>query len=272
VVHDHTSGARDVPEGLKRWAKMARYCVPGMSADRAIAVSDFVLERLVRVNLLPPGRTSRIWNSVEVPEALVPEDRRKARLRDLGLDPLRPVVGCASRATPEKGIKPLLLAFDRVWRDFPGREKPQLIYMGSGPAWDEFSRIREKLPSRDGITLAGYVPDAADVLGCVDVAVVPSLWEEAFGLAALEPMARGIPVIASRVGGIPEVIQEGETGLLVSAGDEEALAEAIAHLLTHPSLAEEFGRRGRDRALAAFSREKQVDALESLFREEMRRW
>lgn len=269
VVHDHSSGARVQPGPLKAWIKRAVHRLPGGAPDRVLAVSDFVARRLREVNGCPAEQVVRIWNSVDVPETLASPDRRAALLRAHGVDPDRPVVGCASRATRVKGVFELLRAFDRIWTGWSGAGRPQLLYMGDGPDLGALRDAWDALPSRDAMVLAGYTPAAAEVLGAVDVAVVPSLWEEAFGLAALEPLARGVPVVASRVGGIPEIVDHEESGLLVAPGDEEALAAAVTRLLADPVWARSLGERGRARALRDFDRPVQLDALEGLFRREM---
>ncbi len=263
VVHDHTSGARTPPAGMKRLMKAAFVRLPGVLADRVVAVSDFVATRKREVDLVPAARVRRIWNSVPLPAM---DPALSARRREaLGLEMGRPVVACACRAAPEKGVQHLLRAFDRLCATEMGATlRPQLLYMGDGPHLPALRELRDALPARDSITLAGYVPDAAELLAGCTLCVVPSVWEEAFGLAALEPMARAVPVVASRVGGIPEVLLDGETGLLVPPADERGLATAMARLLADPELRLRLGEAGRRRAAEHFSREAALDALGAL--------
>jgi glycosyltransferase involved in cell wall biosynthesis len=100
----------------------------------------------------------------------------------------------------------------------------------------------------------------------MDVFAMPSIWE-GFGLVLLEAMAAGRPVVASRVATIPEVVVDGQTGLLVPAGDPLALAEAIARLAADPALARQLGEAGRDRLRRHFSIDKMVGDTELLYRE-----
>jgi glycosyltransferase involved in cell wall biosynthesis len=273
VVHDHTSGERTRPRGPRAWMKDARnVLVPGALADRVLAVSDFVARRKVEVDRVPAARVSRVWNSVEVPDTVAGASERAAVRRRFGLDPRRPLVACAGRATPEKGIDHLLRAFGTVMQSMGGRdacERPALVYLGDGPALDDLRRVRDSLAYRDDVRLAGYVEDAASIVGAADVAAVPSVWAEAFGLAALEPLARGVPVVASRAGGLPEVVRDGVDGLLVPPGDEHALAEALVRLLADPDERARMGAHGRARARERFSREAQLSRLEEIFVEEM---
>jgi glycosyltransferase involved in cell wall biosynthesis len=263
VVHDHTSGARTRPRGAKRMMKLLTRRLPGMLADEVIGVSDFVARRKVEVDLVPAKRVRRIWNSLEIPPRS-PGAARQLRAT-FGLPAERPVVVCACRATPEKGVVHLLRAFERVCSpDDPRR--PALVYMGSGPALDEILAVRDSLACRGDIFCPGYRDDAADLVAGADLCVVPSVWEEAFGLAVLEPMARGVPVIASRAGGIPEVVEDGETGLLVPPGDEDAIARAMRRLIENPEERRRMGANGRLRAEQHFALENEIDELTQLLR------
>lgn len=271
VVHDHTSGDRTPPTGAKRLAKRARMAIPGASADRVLAVSDYVARRKRTVNLVPPERVTRVWNSVVIREdAPTGEDRDIRTFFDL--DPDVPVVASASRASPDKGIAFLMRAFDRLvrrWRSDEHGVPPVLVYMGDGPHLDSLKRLRDLLDAGERIVLPGYVDDADSLLGTADVAVLPSVWQEAFGLAALEPMSRGVPVVASRVGGIPEVVRHEEEGLLVPPADVGALEEALHRLLLDPAERRAMGERGRERSRKLFSRRRQIAVLAGIFEEEL---
>jgi glycosyltransferase involved in cell wall biosynthesis len=95
--------------------------------------------------------------------------------------------------------------------------------------------------------------------------VLPSVWEEPFGIPLVEAMASGLPVVATRVGGIPEIVEHGVTGLLVPPDDPDALAGAIAELLVDPSRARELGEAGRRRAEERFSWETVAERLRGLY-------
>src|SRR6267154_2386442 len=135
IVHDHTSGARSVPRGIKRWAKWILARVPGLTADRVIAVSDFVAARQRAVGMIPAWRVTRVWNSVAVPPP--PEDGSRTARRALGIDAHTPVIACTCRATSDKGVDHLLRAFDRLP---PG---PILVYAGDGPAFASLQVLRD---------------------------------------------------------------------------------------------------------------------------------
>lgn len=259
VVHDHASGERTSRAGILRAAKRLSRAVPGMLADRVIAVSDFVARRLIEVSLVPDDRVVRIWNAIKAPDD--PSAGVEAFLKRFELPRDRPLVVCAARATREKGIHHLLKAFDRALAGDDLDPRPLLAYMGDGPFRGELESLRQTLAHRDDIRMLGYVSDAGRFLGAASICVVPSVWQEAFGLAALEPMACGVPVIASAVGGLPEVVLDGETGVLVPPGDEEAIATAMRELLSAPDRRSEMGRRARRRAMEVFNFRDEVESV-----------
>src|SRR5690606_27757302 len=154
MTHDHTSGARSRPEGLRRWLKWALARLPLTRADVIVAVSDYVRRRQIEVGMMPEDAVVRVWNGTPVPGPLAPGARPLHRAP-------RPVVVCACRAAPGKGVPILLRAFDAMRRAWPAdREPPVLVYMGDGPQFEEIQSLREELPSATDILLTGYRTDA----------------------------------------------------------------------------------------------------------------
>ncbi len=264
IVHDHTSGTRTRPRGARKMLKLARNRVPGMLADRVIAVSDFVARRKVEVDLVPADRVQRIWNSIEV--GVEPGTCSGATVtavrQELAIDEDRPIILAACRASEHKGVHHLLRAFDRLDRD-PERPqgRPALVYAGDGPAFSDLRALREGLSHASDVHLLGYRTDVPALIEAATVCVVPSVWAEAFGLAALEPMVHRCPIVASDVGGLPEVVLDGETGLLVPPGDERALATALEALLADGDARRRMGAAGRRRVIDRFERGTQLDRL-----------
>lgn len=259
VVHDHTSGERTTPRGLKRVAKWVYIRLPGMSADRFIAVSDYVAARAIRTLSVLPNRIVRVWNGIPLPVVTPPG----GILRKLAnVDANRTLVVCCCRASAVKGVDYLLRAFDTLHKQIPaGASRPVLIYIGDGPQLDELENIRNALSSRANIVFLGFRANASQLLMEADICVVPSVWQDAFPLGVLEPMAAGKPVIATMVGGIPEMIEDGVTGILVPPADDRALASALTRLLTNPELAARLGAAARLRVAARFTPEQQIEAL-----------
>ena len=119
----------------------------------------------------------------------------------------------------------------------------------------------------DRVQFAGVRNDVERFLQRSDIFVCPSLWEEAFGLANIEAIASGLPVIASGVGGIPEVIEDGETGLLVQPGDAQSLAEQMESLGDQPERVRKLGEAGRRRVLERFSMDRMVEETFQVYTE-----
>ena len=183
---------------------------------------------------------------------------------DVGLRDGVPVIGTVGRLVePEKGIAVLLQSMARLAGP-PASLPCQLLIVGDGPARRHLHEIGERLGISSLVVFAGMRRDIAEVLPFVDVFVMPSL-SEGFGIAIVEAMAAGRPVVATAVGGIPEVVVQGETGLLVPPGDAGALGDAVAHLVNHPEQARLMGARGRERACDRFSIESAVTRHEDLY-------
>ncbi len=266
IVHDHASGDRERPLGLKCVAKWLVVRVPGILADVVVTVSEYVARRQIDVGLIPAARVVTVWNGLPAAGRDIAFGRSVREI--FGLEVGRPLVVCACRASDEKGVKHLLRAFDMVERDASaGAPRPALLYLGDGPQLAELRSVREALSSKDDIILAGYRRDAANIVRGADLCVVPSVWQDAFPLAVLEAMANGRPVIASRVGGVPEMIEHGISGLLVPPADERALAGAIHALLKDPTQAAWLGEMARQRVAARFNPERQLRLLTSLVEE-----
>ena len=168
------------------------------------------------------------------------------------------VIGFAGRLVALKGVHVLLRAFARLAAELP---EARLEIGGEGPEEEALRRQAAALGVGERVAFRGWCSDVAAEMRGWDVAVLPSL-EEAFGLAAAEAMACGVPVVASRVGGLPEVVVEGETGFLVAAGDAEALRARLRELAADPALRRAMGAAGHDRARRCFSVAEFVGEME----------
>ena len=145
------------------------------------------------------------------------------------------------------------------------RPQPRSELAGAGPLEGELRARAAALGLESAVRFVGQVPGAGPVLERAAVVVVPSLGE-GFGMVALEAMERGRAVVASDVGGLPEIVAAGETGLLVPPGDVDALAAGIVELAGDLDRARTFGAAGRRRALEHFSQERCTERTEELYR------
>jgi glycosyltransferase involved in cell wall biosynthesis len=168
----------------------------------------------------------------------------------------------------EKGIAQLFSAFEVLASCLPAESRPILLYVGDGPCFSDLQHLRRQLLMCDNIIMTGYRRDVLSIMNASDLCVVPSCWQEAFGMTVLEAMALGRPVIASNVGGIPELIENSVSGLLFPPGDETALASAMARVMNNREEAKCLGDTARSRAAKCFTREEQLLKLTNLVLEE----
>ncbi len=258
VVHDHTSGHRTVPTGVRRFIKRLLRAVPGIEADRVLTVSDYVARRQVEVGLMPPARVTRVWNGVPLPA--VPAAGVADLRRSLDLPADRSIIACCCRAAPEKGVRHLLRAFATARRAESGG-RPLLVYVGDGPELVKLRALATELGISGDTRFVGYSREVARYLQASDIVAVPSVWQDALPLGVLEAMAVGKPVVATRVGGIPEMCRDGVEGLLVEPAAEAELGLALSRLLDSPSMRSAMGQRGRQRVADCFTPEAQVAAI-----------
>ena len=233
-----------------------------MYARRIIAVSHAVRQHLAAQGL-PDSRITVIYNGVELARYRNPLDAEPLRAR-LGIPTGDFLIGAVGRLGPEKGhaylIEAAALLLKReslpVW----------LLIVGEGRSRHALEQTARRCGIADRVLLAGFQHDVAPYQAALDVFCLPSL-KEGLSLSALEAMALGKPVIASRVGGTPEVVVDGETGVLVEPGNPEALARALAALLRDPARTRLMGAAGRARVERFFDLERTLDQIERLYRE-----
>jgi glycosyltransferase involved in cell wall biosynthesis len=213
-------------------------------ATANLAISHHVLER----HALP--RSSVAYYGIEDPigKDLVPPSASSV--------PEKTCFAYVGRLVPEKGV-PILLQAAQILR----REGHQfeLRLIGDGPERKKLETTIGREHLEGCVRITGYLTGAAlaDALRDVRVVVMPSVWEETAGLAAIEQMMRGRLVIASAVGGLGEVV--GEAGLKCPPGDAHALADCMRHVLQDPSRVASLGREARDRALRLFGRTRMIE-------------
>jgi len=172
-----------------------------------------------------------------------------------------PRLVCVGRLIPIKGHLVLLRALAQARARVP---EISLDVAGRGPLAPALQAYARELGVEDAVRFLGFVSPVAGAFEDAAIAVVPSLGE-GFGMVALEAMERARPVIASAVGGLPEIIDDGRTGLVVPPADAEALADAIVELASDLGRARAMGAAGRERALAEFTPERCVERTEELY-------
>jgi len=181
-----------------------------------------------------------------------------------GIPRERQVVFCAARANRYKGIEVLIDAAARLVHE-RGRRDLHFLYVGDGPDLAAFRTRVTQLDLDDHFSLPGKVPSIEPLLPGVAVSVAPSLVREGFGMVVIEAMAAGKPVIASRIGGMAELLEDGEDGFYVEPADVDGLAEQIGRVVSDPKLRARVGARARRSVLERFTTERQHARLVAAF-------
>jgi len=223
-----------------------------------------VVSKAIEAKVAHEGRTglpvSLIYNGVDLER--YDHQEPCCTLRDeYGIEPGSQLVGVVARLEPEKGHPTLLAAWPSVLRRVP---TAYLLVIGEGSQCDGLRRQAAALRIAHRVVFTGRRDDIPAVTAALDVAVLPS-YREAQGLSILEAMALSRPVVASNVGGIPEVIEDGVSGLLVEPHDADGLAQAISRLLLDHQLADMIGRAGHDVVRAKFCLDHMVAEVSAIY-------
>jgi glycosyltransferase involved in cell wall biosynthesis len=216
--------------------------------DRLIAVSEGLRRSYCRIGV-PEERFATVPNGVAPLSDRIGRDAARAAL---GLDPRQPVVLTVGRLTHMKGQWHLVDAVRGLLDRFPDLA---VVLVGHGPLRETLEKRAAGLGVGGAVRFTGHRTDARRLLAAADVFVLPSR-HEGMPLVALEAMEAGLPVVATRVIGTEEVVEDGVTGALVRPGDPAALGTALGRLLTDPALRRRQGDAGRRRYLACFTRER----------------
>ena len=227
--------------------------------DLVIANSEAVRQDALREEGLPANRVIVVHNGVELGHFGQPRD--KGLLESLGVQKGAPVVGVIANFIHYKGHRFFIEGWVSVVQRFP---QSVALIVGEGPLKESIEGTVQAMGLRRSVRFLGTRQDVPALLALMDLVVHPSL-EEGFSNAILEAMAAGKPVVATAVGGNPEAIAHGETGLLVPPGNGRALAEAIRWLLEHPVEAARFGEAGRRRVAEHFELSAMVRQYEAVY-------
>lgn len=234
---------------------------------RYVALSQDI-ERWLRIQIkVPKQKIMQIYNGVDT-DKFFPGTARSAGAqneRDCF------TIGAVGRLQGEKDQLTLVKAFRKVLdhAQQSNTRRVRLVIVGDGPLRNDIEHLVKKTEISEKIEMTGSRDDVAEIMRGFDLFVLPSL-TEGISNTILEAMATGLPVVATNVGGNPELVLENETGLLVPAADEDALAAAIITYLDSPDFLKRHGERARNRVLEKFSLETMVKGYERLYEKVMR--
>ena len=228
-----------------------------------IAVSPQVRDDLVALGVAPKERFVVVRLGIELDERVAGEaDGRADNRRYLGIPGDRFAVGWIGRMTAVKRTDDILVAFKRL-RD--SGIDAVLCLVGDGPDRPGLERRAHELGVIRDTVFLGYQEDVAPFYSAFDALILPST-NEGTPVSAIEALAAGRPVVATRVGGVPDVVRDGEDGFLVEAGDTDQLADRLERLARDPALRERMGKRGRERVLPRYAVDRLVQDVDELYR------
>lgn len=247
----HTKHGRNEGEG---WRARVYGCLASRMCDAIVAVSEDEAEMARRQEGVPSQKLKVFHNGIDL-RAYAPGARQSPGHA--------PVAVCVARLSPLKDHATLLHAVSQVVRVLPGL---RLQIVGEGPMRQSIEALRDDLGLRESVSLLGERHDVARLLGGADVFVLPS-WREGLSIAILEAMAAGLPVVATWVGGNPELVEHGRTGFLVPPRSPGPLAEALVAVLSEPGRCLQMGREARAHVEAHFDLIRTVERYERLYYE-----
>lgn len=256
IIHSRTSVPDPKPAqpetGIKWLLKTISHRIPFINADRVYAVSDFVRDRIVLKACFPGERVIKVLNGIDTElfkPALPLKDRSPVKVFICG------------RATPHKGIDTLIRALGKLDK----RIAIRVDYYGDGPCIERYRALVKSLDLVHVFSFKGAVPSTQPFLHDYDIACVPSAWGDACPSSVSEALASGIPLVASRAGGIPELVGGHENAVLVEPKDSSGLARAIERLASSYELRREYSNNGRKRAEELLSLETYYRTMLSRF-------
>ena len=228
--------------------------------DRMVALSEGERKDYIAFSVSKPDKMVTIHSGVDVSRFMKARVNIEEKRRSLGLNTKGFAVGTIGWLLPIKGPLHLLKAMASVWQANP---EIQLVYVGKGGLEQELRAEASRMGVFDRVTFLGWRDDIPEIMQILDIFVLPSL-NEGMGRVLVEAMAAGKPIVASNVGGIPDLVKNGYNGFLVKPGDVNGLSFAIKRLVDDKKMREEMGEKGRVMA-ENYSVEKMIEKINALY-------
>lgn len=221
-----------------------------MFTTQNIAVSQAVKDFMVESQISRPEKILVVYNAIEL-------SKKKAKIFSQN----ERVLGTVGTLNYQKGIQHLIAAMPKIIKEFP---QTKLVIVGEGVYKDRLEQLVRKMKLSRAITFTGFVKDVEDEMLKFDLYIQPSI-SESFGLAIVQAMGLGLPVVATNTGGIPEVVTAGKSGILVETGKSEALAEAIIALLRDEVKAKKMGKLAAEEVKIKFNLRDLIKETERIY-------
>ena len=247
----------------KKWhVRLDQLCT--RLSQAVIAVSQHTADHMIEAEKAPAAKINVVLNGIDFDRVRPSAEGARERIRkQFGADDAYLLL-IVARLHPEKGHRYLFEALPEIARRV--NRPVRLLVAGTGTFDSAYKEDVRSLGVENMVSFLGFRKDAADLIAAADLLVLPSL-AEAFGLVLTEAIYLGTPVVATRVGGIPEIVEDGRDGVLVPPADTGALAEAISSLLADPDRRSAMAGAGRERMIARFQFQDMVNSYETIYQE-----
>lgn len=246
--------------GIKGWLKIKllnnvrRIIVASNAAKRLAAAQDPTIAG--RITVVPNGIDTKVWEM-----ACKLEDRKEFRMTHFGAAMNEKVILCVAELHERKGQKYLIEAFSNLIKNFPNTK---LVFVGEGRKRKHYEKLAK--PFGNKILFLGHRREIPQMMAASDIFVLPSI-REAFGLVILEAAIAGVPTVATTVGGIPEIIEDLKTGILVPPAEPELMEKAIRAILQNPSGASELAKAAKSRTETLFNAKTMAELTSKVYDE-----
>ena len=234
----------------------------GNHSDRIIALSHAVKDFRVKSEKICEDKFTVIHNGIDLEEFNLDVDAG-AKKKELGIDLSSKIVGMVGRLDHQKGHRFFLQAMPEIVKAVPD---VKFLIVGDGPLRGKLEELGREFKVERQVIFTGSRRDIPELISIMDVFVLPSI-SEGFGNVLLEAMAMGKPVVASRVGGIPEIVTPGLNGLLVEPARPSEMASSVLKLLKDPGEAKRLGEAGREKVKKIFTAETMAKKIEAVYNE-----
>lgn len=233
-------------------------------SHKIIGVSQHTSEHIINVEHAPPEKVVTIYNGIDFERVKTSGNDFKSRIRKEFAAEDKFLILTTGRLHPEKGYPYLFEAVPKLKKL---AEKPFLwLIAGKGALQEDFRRKVADLGADDVVRFIGFRKDMPDLMGASDLFVLPSV-AEAFGVVFAEAIYLGTPIVATKIGGIPEIVTDGVDGVLIPSADSNAIAEAVADLLNNPDKLKSLAGGGREKIIERFEFEDMTRQYEAVYEE-----